>query len=396
MNRRFQSKRFKSLFPYFLLAVAVIAAFRIINELEFFLGILRWLLETLAPFFYGFIIAYIVNIPIGALQRLFNKSSNRLIKKRSRMLSTIIVALVILLIIVLTINLIVPALVNSITIFIENFHVYIANITELVENFNDIQPFGWNISAEGIFGMLENFAGEITLDNIIAPINALVSAATAVFTGVIAFISSIYILAEKERIRSAGNKLLKVAVSKRTYEIVSEILNKLNNNFRQYIRTQTIDGVILGTLATIQLMIAGSPFALLLGLMLGIVNYVPYFGSIIGTVVAVVVVMFTQNFTTGIIIAGTLFITQQIDANVIQPRLMSGSFSLSPLFVIIGITVGGAIAGIIGMIVAIPIAAVLKDIYDSVIIYYERKKTSEPKRTEALPEGSFDMDGDGI
>jgi len=88
----------------------------------------------------------------------------------------------------------------------------------------------------------------------------------------------------------------------------------------------------------------------------------------------VLVVIFTQDFTAGVIAAICLFIAQQIDANIIQPRLMSSSFKLSPLLVIIGITVGGAIAGIWGMIVAIPILAMVKDIFDSIVGYYETKK----------------------
>jgi predicted PurR-regulated permease PerM len=85
-------------------------------------------------------------------------------------------------------------------------------------------------------------------------------------------------------------------------------------------------------------------------------------------------VFFTQGFTTALIAAVILLITQQLDGNVIQPRLMGGSFSLSPLLVIISITIGGAVSGPLGMIVAIPIVAVLKDILDSVIEYYEHKR----------------------
>ena len=83
---------------------------------------------------------------------------------------------------------------------------------------------------------------------------------------------------------------------------------------------------------------------------------------------------FTQGFGTAAFAGVTLLITQQIDGNVIQPKLMGGSFSLSPLLVVISIIFGGAIAGILGMIAAIPIVSVLKDILDKIILYYEQKK----------------------
>ncbi|MCL2839366.1 MAG: AI-2E family transporter [Defluviitaleaceae bacterium] len=126
-------------------------------------------------------------------------------------------------------------------------------------------------------------------------------------------------------------------------------------------------------MATIVLLILGSPHAIVLGIMLGIVNYVPYFGSLFGTIVVVIVVALTQGFTMGAISAGLLIVVQQIDANIVQPKLMSGSFSLSPLLVIISITIGGAIGGILGMLVAIPIVAVLKDIWDEILAHFERK-----------------------
>jgi predicted PurR-regulated permease PerM len=87
-----------------------------------------------------------------------------------------------------------------------------------------------------------------------------------------------------------------------------------------------------------------------------------------------VVVLFTQGLGMAAIAAVVLLITQQIDGNIIQPKLMGGSFSLSPLLVIISITVGGAFAGILGMIAAIPIIAVLKEMLDSIIEYVNRKK----------------------
>jgi len=378
MNRPFKSQKFKSLFPFFLLAVAIIVSFKVISELQFFIDVIGRIGRVLAPFFYGFLIAYIVNIPIGAIERLFLKSNVRFIQKRSRLFGALIVVIIILSLLVLLISIVVPALISSITIFIENFPAYIDNIVAVMYTFNEVNPFGWNISTEGIIEMLGNMFSEITIDSIIGPINALLSAASAAFTGVIALISSVYILAGKDKIKGAAHRLLKVVMSNRVYVTTVDHFSKLNKNFRTYIRTQTIDGMILGTLATIPLLIIGSPFALILGIMLGVVNYVPYFGSIIGTLITVLVVMFTQDFVTGLIIAGVLFVIQQFDANFIQPRLMSGSFSLSPLFVIIAITAGGAVGGVMGMIVAIPIAAVLKDIYDSIVTYYEQKKLAVP------------------
>jgi predicted PurR-regulated permease PerM len=172
-------------------------------------------------------------------------------------------------------------------------------------------------------------------------------------------------------------------------ETIIKYSRKLNHNFHMYIYTQTIDGIILGSLMIGLLLIFRSPHALLLGLILGIVNYIPYFGSIFGTAFAVIVVAFTQGIPTAAVAGVFMFIIQQADGNFIQPKLMGGSFSLSPLLVIISVTIGMHYAGILGMLMAIPIVAILKDLLDEYIEYREYKKLnpSPPPETKIMDRG---------
>ena len=378
MDKSFRSKKFKALLPYFLFALAIIAAHRIIGELSFFIDAIGRALNIISPFFYGFLLAYIINMPCSSIQKLFAKTKINFIRKRQKALSIIIVFIIFALLTALIINLVVPSIGASIAFFIANIPVYWESVLRFVEYFNSRDFFGWYISVDGIFNLIRDFFSDFRVENLSRPIDAIVGAGATLFSGFIAFISSIYILLEKEKFQAFIRRLLNVITSHEVYNMVLDNFGRLNKNFRQYIRTQTIDGIILGTIATILLFILGSPYALVLGIMLGIVNYIPYFGSIFGTLIAVVVVAFTQGITMGLISAAALFTVQQIDANVIQPKLMSGSFALSPLLVIISITIGGALAGIFGMIAAIPIVAVLKDILDSIIAHYERKRESDP------------------
>ncbi|MCL2421482.1 MAG: AI-2E family transporter [Defluviitaleaceae bacterium] len=366
--------KFKSLLPYFLLALAIIIAYRVIGEISFFIDFIRQAWSVISPFFYGFLLAYIVNVPCSSIQRLLAKSKNQFIFKRQKMLSILIVLLVLIIIIAAVLNLIIPAIADSITFFIINIPIYWESVVHFIDYFNGLELFGHHISAEEIFNHLGNIFSDFSLENLLNPLNALMGVGATMFSGLIAFISSIYIMVEKERFKTLMRRLLKIFASNNVNIAVLETFGRLNKYCRQYIHTQTIDGIILGTMATICLFVIGSPYALVLGIMLGIVNYVPYFGSIFGSLIAIVVVTFTQGLTMGAISAASLLLIQQIDANIIQPRLMGESFALSPLLVIISITIGGAIAGILGMLVAIPIIAVLKDIFDSIIDYYEIKK----------------------
>ena len=374
MLKPFKIGKFKTLLPYFLFAAAVIIVFKIINEIDFFVGIINWIWNIVTPFFIGFLMAYIFNIPLGGFRRLFEKSKIKLLNKLKNILSILITVIIFALIFFLILYLIIPYIYQIITFFITNLPSYYERTLIYINNINSLEILGIYISEERILSMLQDIFQNISLENLVSPLNALFEFSSAVFTGILAFISSIYILLEKDKFKLFLHRLLTAFTPLNVRDLIMGYTSSLNKNFKRYIHVQTIDGLILGTIVTIELIILRSPYALILGIMLGIVNYIPYFGSIFGSIVVVIIVAFTQGFVIAAIAAGVLLITQQIDGNIIQPKLMGGSFSLSPLLIIISITIGGALAGVLGMIAAIPIIAVLKDILENIIKHYERKK----------------------
>ena len=383
MSKFLNNKKLGLLLPYFLLALAIIVAWKIISELGFFLGAVHRLWSIVTPFFYGFLLAYIINIPCGGIQRLLGRVNSGFVRRRKNGLSILLVFIIFALIVSLSLNFIIPAIASSIALFIANFESHHENALRLVANISSFDLFGFRINGDWILGILGDiFAGfhwqdmlaNFQWEDLFAPLRALMGVGTALFSAFLAFISSIYILFEKDKFKTFLRRLLKALVHPWVFEVTMEYADKLNVNFKRYIFTQTIDGLIVGTIVTIQLYFMGSPYFLLLGVILGILNYIPYFGSMIGSAIAIVVVMFTQGLTMGMIAAVILLITQQIDGNIIQPKLMGGSFAISPLLIIISITIGGALAGILGMIAAIPIVAVLRDMLESIVAHYEKKR----------------------
>jgi len=371
--------QFRQLLPYFWLAVAVIFVYRISDSIGLFTTFFGRTWDVISPFFYGFILAYIINIPCKGIMKLLAKSNNAFIQKRKRTLSIIAVFVILIFLVTITLNLIIPAITASASFFTENVATYLIGIVDIAEYINNLNIPGLYISPEDISAWVMNFVENINFANMFQHLGIIADVGAALFSGLIALISSIYILFEKDRFKGLVAKLLNIFTPKTFNLAVTEIGSRLNKYFKQYIYTQTIDGIILGTMAIIVLTFIGSPYALILGIMLGVVNYIPYFGSIFGTIVAVIVVIISQGFTMGATAGVSLIVIQQIDANIIQPRLMSESFSLRPLLVIISITIGGAVAGVFGMLVAIPIVAVLKDIFDSVVEYYEHRRYITPK-----------------
>jgi len=363
--------------PYFILAVAVIIAFHVVSEIGVFWGVLSRVWSIVVPFFYGLILAYILNMPCSAIQRLLKRTNNPVIIKRSRAIAVLILVIINISLIALLLNIVIPLIIRSVTQFISDFDSYQQQLQDLVAWLNnlDLPDFIPPISLDNIFDIVRGYTDSFSPGDVVASVFAGFGGAFAgVFRIFLAIVSSIYFLIEMERLHAFTLRLLGAIFSEKSKATILKYCGKLNFNFRQYIYVQTIDGLILGSLMTILLLIFGSPHAITLGIMLGIVNYIPYFGSIFGTVVAAIVMVFTQGLGTAAFASVFMFGLQQLDGNVIQPKLMGGSFSLSPLLIIISVTIGGAYAGMFGMLVAIPIVALLKDILDGFMEYREGLK----------------------
>ena len=381
MNKFLKSRLLRSMLPYFILGIGLLIAHRLISEVTFFTGELRNFLTVITPFLAGAVIAYILNMPCSAIERQISKVKNDFVKRKSWPLSVLSLFIIIVLIFVLILNLIIPAISRSIAHFFEYFHVYEATFRQWMANLEDINlpDFFPEINEDAIISMLLEFVQGFDFEELLAgAIMGLGGAALAVFRAFIAVIASIYMLLEKKKIKAFVTSLIAAVVSDEANATILKYAGKLNHNFHRYISTQTIDGLILGTAMTIVLLLFGSPYALLLGIMLGIFNYVPYFGSIVGTMLAVIVLAFTEGLGTAGLAAIVMFIIQQIDGNVIQPKLMGGSFSISPLLIIVSVTIGNFYAGILGMLVAIPIVAILKDVLDDYIVHLAEKKKAAP------------------
>ena len=395
MNKLFRSQLIKSIVPYFVLAVAVIVAFHVVAEISVFWGFLNRVWNIINPFFTGLILAYILNMPCSAIQRLLKLTKNPVIIKRSRPIAVLVLMIIVVSLVVLSLNLIIPTVTRSIAQFVAEFDTYQQSLQNMVVRFNnlDLPEFIPPIYLDDIFDMIQEYVVNFETEGLVASVFAgFGGVAGGLFRTFLAIVSSIYLLIEMERLHAFTLRLVTAVFSEKNKATIMKYCGKLNFNFRQYIYVQTIDGLILGSIMTVVLLLFGSPYALILGLMLGIVNYIPYFGSIFGTAIAVIVMAFTQGLGTAAVAAIIMFGIQQLDGNVIQPKLMGGSFSLSPLLVIISVTVGGAYAGVLGMLVAIPIVAVLKDILDGYIEHKEAKKLAMagiPPEDEVLDEESW-------
>ena len=186
----------------------------------------------------------------------------------------------------------------------------------------------------------------LEMDKIIGYVMTAVQAVTGVVDVFVALIVSIYILAERTKIIAFLKRVAAAMFKERTYKNVNKYFNSSNEVFFKFIASQFLDAVVVGTLITIALTIMGVKYAPLLGFFIGLFNMIPFVGAIIATVISALITLITGGLSQAIWMLIITIVLQQIDANIINPKIVGQSLKISPLLVLFAVTVGGAYLGI--------------------------------------------------
>ena len=383
MKKLLDSSRFGNWLSLLPLIASVIVMYMVATQIGLIWGWLVFFLGAVSPFVSGFVIAYVLNMPRGGIERLLDKflygsrggHITPYLRARKFGISVLLTYLSLLFIVILVTNIVTPRIYQSIMEFVEFLPVLFSAIERLILDLdaNDAIPF-FEISALLALISWEELLAVFHPDNITLVFGTLMDLSAALFSMALAIISSIYFMLEGDKFQAFAARVLKAFAPSSVNSGIMNYGGKVNGYFKQYIFCQVLDAIILGVIMTVVTSMLGVRHAFVIGPMLGFANLIPYFGSIIGTIVAIIIVMFTEDFAFGIIVAIVLFVIQQIDSNIIFPRLLGSSMKISPLLVIIAIAVGNAYYGVIGMIVAIPISTVLKNILDDILAAAESKQ----------------------
>lgn len=363
---------------WFLLGIALILVYKGLDNYDSVMNGIKGLMNVLSPFIVGIFIAYLLYMPARKFEEWFNKVKIKFIRKRSRALSVITVYLIILAIIIVLFSCIMPIVFGSIADFLNNLQGY---ITSAVENYNKLPEdsfFKGQIVQDVIHSLQNiNIKQYFNVEQIVGYVTNAISAVFSVIDIFIAIIVSIYILTERKQIIAFLKKLTGAIFKENTYKNIDKYFNNSNEIFFKFIASQFLDAVVVGILVTIALTIMKVKYAPLLGFFIGMFNMIPYVGAIIATVIAVLVTLITGGLSQAIWMIIVVVILQQIDANIINPKIVGQSLKISPLLVLFAVTVGGAYFGILGMFLAVPVIAILKILINDYIEY--KNKLKSPK-----------------
>lgn len=373
MNRKHITKWFY----WFTFAVAVIAVYKILDNFTSIMSFLGSLVSLLMPFILAIIIAYLFYVPSRKLEGFYRKI--KINKKVARTLSVFTVYIIAILLIILLVKCVIPPISESVRDLGTALPDYYNKASEMLEEAKD-NDILQNIDIDSNIEKIKDFdiSTILSFDNIIEYINKAIGAAGVIFNFFVMIIVSIYILLERGEIREFFIRLIKSLFEKEeTQKSVLEYVGKTNEIFINFIYCQILDGIIIGIITSIAMTIMGVKYGVLLGMLIGLFNIIPYFGAIIAIVGTVLITILTGGINQAIAVAITLIILQQIDSNIINPKILGEGLKISPILVIFAVTVGGHYFNVLGMFLAVPVVAVIKILVNDYIEIKDKKKIKE-------------------
>lgn len=360
---------------WFTFAVAVIIVYKTLDSFNEIADFVRNLFRILMPFIMGTLLAYIFYIPSRKMESIYKKSKRKIISKRSRGLGVFTVYLIALILCIIIFNFVLPNISQSITDLLNNLPTYYSNTLETIENAPEESILN-KINAKDIIESLQDIdiSQIFSMETITQYAKGVINIATGIFDFFVAIIVSVYILLERREILNFGRNLSSALFKHKTYKNLGMYFRKTNNIFFRFLSSQLIDSVLVGIIISIALLIMKVKYAVLLGFMIGLFNMIPYLGAIIAVIVAILITLLTGGLGQAIWVTIVVVVLQQIDANIINPKITGSSLEISPILVIFSVTIGGAYFGILGMFLAVPICTVIKTFILDYISYRNKIK----------------------
>ncbi len=351
---------------YAVLLLALVFRFESIRDIvEIFFGIIQ-------PVIIGLCIAFVLSRPAGffedTLRKLFKGKHHSLTVG----LSIFAVYLLLIIIVLALFGMVIPSLADSLATFIGNLEIYAANLEDLIATLppelipNFLNSDFFTDITENIGSIIQSFLTGV-FPQIFTITSTLGSAISSTFFGIIL---SIYIVAERHHLASQATRLVKAYAPVKIQSGVFKISKISNFVFTKYVVGQLSEALILGLLCFIGMSILGFEYAMLISVIIGVTNVIPIVGPIVGSIPSAFILLMVDPASALWFIL-FIIILQQLESNLIYPRVVGGSVGLPGPYVLSGVLIGGGMFGAVGMLLALPVLSV---IYQLVKINVEDKE----------------------
>lgn len=342
-----------------IMAIVLIFAFIYISEIWSFV---KFIIKIFMPFIVGLAIAFVLNVLMNTIENKWFKKWNTTTKVK-RPISLLISIAIVLGFIVFLLFLIIPNLQNTIELFADSIPTYSRNLQNLLN--------GWGINADVISEIREvldslgTSLSEYIKNNSNQVIDVTLGIASNVVTGfvniTIGFVFAIYFLAQKEKIASQFSKVMDAYLPNKKISKIKEIATLSNKVFSHFVSGQCIEAIIIGILCFLGMILLRLPYASTISVLVGFTALIPVFGAFIGTIFGAFLIFMISPLQ-AIIFVMFIIILQQLEGNLIYPKVVGKSVGLPGIWVLVAVTVGASINGVLGMLLSVPICSIIYSI----------------------------------
>lgn len=339
---------------FILAATLTIIIYKCFNNIDEIKGFFNYLWDVFFPVTLGLIFSLFLYKPVSKLQFFLKKNSP--LKKSALPVAIIGILILVIAVLVIAINFIVPPIYKNIEDLAKNLPSYY----KIMENFVKDNEYAQNLIQPG--KLSEIVSKILNPDSIAKYIGVISGVANWFLTVFISLILSIYLILEKENIFSFFQLIRQKFFKSEKANIFIAYLKKSVSLFYSYFMGLFIDAAFMGIVSAIVFSIFNVPYAFMLGLVVAIGNLIPFLGPIIASIVVFIISSVTLGPLNGIWLLLLQFVMAQLDSNLLQPKILSQSTGISPLLVLISVTVFGSLWGAAGMILGVPVCAIAKTI----------------------------------
>ena len=338
----------------------------VLSNFSIVLQILKQILSIFSPFLLGLIIAFILNVPMNMIEKRLDKKKNGKVLNHSlkRGISLSVSVITVLLIFIFVVALIIPDLGKTVTSFANQLPTVMTETEKQLENLSQDYPKikEWtdkiDLNPEGLKIQLEGFLKNIGSGLLTTSVSFVFSVISGVANLIIAIIFAFYVLAEKEKLAIQFRIVLKAFIKEKYVKRFFKVTELANKTFSKFISGQCLEACILGGMFFVGMVLLRFPYALSISVLVSITALIPIFGAFIAMVVGALLISVTSFSSAFWFIIFFLFL-QQIEGNLIYPKVVGNSVGLPAIWTMMAVTLGGSCFGILGMLVSVPISSIL-------------------------------------
>ena len=368
------------------LKIGLIAAVLVVLVQHFaeIFSFFRMLIGAASPLLMGGVMAYILNILLRQVEKwYFPNSKKPLVIKTRRIVCILLSILLLLLAVFLVVWVVVPELVSSIKLIgreippvVEKLMDWLVRQSSALPELNQMLSsleINWPDTLRKVANLITSGAGGV-INSVVSVVSTTIGAVT---TFVIGLIFALYLLMNKEKLLRQGDKLMRAYLKPKTHQRIVYLLTTANQTFSAFIVGQCTEAVILGALCTVGMLLFRFPYAAMTGAVVGVTALIPIVGAYIGAAVGAFMI-FTQDPFQAVLFLIFLVVLQQLEGNLIYPRVVGTSIGLPGIWVLAAVTIGSGIMGIPGMLLGVPTAATLYKLLGTDVNKRLKQKAASP------------------